>query len=111
MRFGQLRAPHGKMIVAGKHYVLLYGTAVFAEPLGGNARSPTLSDVPGLGKKQGRPRSPGFGRVIDAKAAFEARSATRNNLAPEMSFERGVVTDPRSVTAAAMSETELERLP
>src|SRR6185295_2954886 len=84
----------------------MHGLPVGTRPLRGNAAALARSHVPLLRVERGRPWAPWLRSVIDAEAALKPHAlrmrAVRENLAPEISFQRGVVRHAAAIAVAAM---------
>ena len=85
--------------------------AIGAHPLGRETRGFAGADVPFPREVGRRPRPPRFGRVVDAKAAFEARvagvvgpGAVRKLLPPEVTLQGRAVSHLLAQTVPRMRE-------
>ena len=65
--------------------------------------------VPTPGEVDRGPGAPGLGGVVDTQSALKTRVAAGQDLAPEISPQRGIVADPRAATAVVVSENRTAR--
>src|SRR5688572_4807772 len=90
------------MILAGKDQV--HRAAIRTHPRGGQIARFTRADVPRIGMKSGRPWPPRFRRVVDGESTRITRVLTMADLAPQVTPQARVITDPRPITRSRIRE-------
>ena len=88
----------------------MHRESVVADPLRGQARGFSGTDVPPMCEKDRRPRSPRLGSIVNRQAALEASIATGTRLAPQVTSQRGVVADRRRYRFLAHQRSRLREV-
>ena len=85
------RFAHAEAILSRENQMQCF--AIRAHPFCREAAGLTGTGIPLIGVEDGRPWAPGLRRIVDGKAAAEARVAAGQSLTPEVPLEAGVVRD------------------